>query len=211
MANGAEIATRKDDAKIQQNNANTVSENRSGAGGLRVKLVGFIAGLITVEALAAYFILPGSTDAGTPPPGEKESAAVSPEQAAPSTAKIPETSLDPTQGLGNPGLGSEVEVDLGQFSVTSYQPTTQTTLRIDFHLWGTVDQSLEKDFQSAWVKSNNRLRDQILVIVRSAELSDLTDAGLGLIKRKILEKVNQTLGKPYLKSVVFSEFSFIEQ
>ena len=47
--------------------------------------------------------------------------------------------------------------------------------------------------------------------MRSAELTDLTDAGLGLLKRRIQEKSNQTLGKPLLRAVVFSDFSFIEQ
>jgi hypothetical protein len=51
----------------------------------------------------------------------------------------------------------------------------------------------------------------VIVTLRSSELGDLTDAGLGLIKRRILEKTNRTLGKPYLRSVIFSDFSFIEQ
>jgi len=43
------------------------------------------------------------------------------------------------------------------------------------------------------------------------DVADLADAGLGLVKRKILEKVNQTLGKPLLRTIIFSEFSFVEQ
>jgi hypothetical protein len=43
----------------------------------------------------------------------------------------------------------------------------------------------------------------------------LSDFGLGLIERKIERKIpqkaNRTLGKPLLQSVIFSEFSFIEQ
>ena len=49
------------------------------------------------------------------------------------------------------------------------------------------------------------------MIVRSAEITDLTDAGLGLIKRRILETTNKALGKPLLQGVMFSEFSFVEQ
>ena len=48
-------------------------------------------------------------------------------------------------------------------------------------------------------------------LIGSAHQFDLTDAGLGLIKRRILETTNKTLGKPLLKGVVFSEFSFVEQ
>jgi flagellar FliL protein len=40
---------------------------------------------------------------------------------------------------------------------------------------------------------------------------DLTDAGLGLIKRRILATTNKVLGKPLVQSVVFTEFRFNEQ
>jgi len=42
-------------------------------------------------------------------------------------------------------------------------------------------------------------------------VTDLTDAGLGLLKRKILEKSNRILGRPLLQTIIFSEFSFVEQ
>lgn len=181
----------------------------------KIKLLGFVAGLVLAEAAAAYFILPNpsaaQTAATTPEP-----QAATPQQAGLATTKsqaqaVPEATMDPTLAFGMAGIGNETEVDLGQFSVTAYQPTTEITLRIDFHLWGTVATDKQEEFKKAWNQSENRLRDQIITILRSAELGDLTDAGLGLIKRRILDKTNQTLGKPYLRTVVFSQFSFIEQ
>ena len=59
-------------------------------------------------------------------------------------------------------------------------------------------------------ENRHRFRESVIVIVRSSDLADLTDAGLGLIKRKVLEKTNRALGKPLLKDVVFSEFSLVE-
>jgi flagellar FliL protein len=50
----------------------------------------------------------------------------------------------------------------------------------------------------------------VIVTLRGAEVNDLTDAGLGLLKRTILEKTNAILGKPLLKLVVFSDFSFVQ-
>jgi len=104
-----------------------------------------------------------------------------------------------------------VEVDLGEFAVTSFQPLSSTTIRIDFHLFATVAADDNEDFNTAMQESRHRIRDQVIVILRSSDLEDLTDAGLGLIKRKILEKTNRTLGRPFLKTVIFSDFSFIEQ
>ena len=45
----------------------------------------------------------------------------------------------------------------------------------------------------------------------NCQIEDLTDPGLGLLKRRILAKSNDLLGKPLLRSVVFSDFSFVEQ
>lgn len=177
----------------------------------KLKLAAFVMGLVAAEAIAAYFLLPGSSSAGTMDPDQLANPQEHQATAQSKAVDVPETKMDPTANLGVPGTGDEVEVDLGNFSVTSFQPATQTTLRIDFHLWGTVGSKQSEEFMDQWTKNVNRLRDQILVIVRSAELTDLTDAGLGLIKRKILEKTNHALGKPYLRTVVFSEFSFIEQ
>ena len=42
----------------------------------------------------------------------------------------------------------QVEVDLGEFNVTAYQPISNTTLRIDFHLYGTVAAAEQKEFMA---------------------------------------------------------------
>jgi flagellar FliL protein len=104
-----------------------------------------------------------------------------------------------------------VEIDLGDYDVTSYQPSSGTALRIGFHLYGTLEKEKSEGFNEAMEACRHRVRDQVLIIVRSAEMADLADPGLGLIKRKILEKTNAALGRPMLHSVVFSDFSFIEQ
>lgn len=105
----------------------------------------------------------------------------------------------------------KIEVDLGEYGITSYQPVTNTTLRIDFHLFATVLETDESDFSSRFTDNQQRMRDQVLVVLRSSEEPDLTDPGLGLIKRKILASINHTLGKPLLQEVVFSDFSLVEQ
>jgi flagellar FliL protein len=126
------------------------------------------------------------------------------------------------------------EVDLGKFSVTAFQPASNTTLLIDFHLFGTVavepneehaaaaehggdhghgkeEPAPDDEFSRLFKKNEHRFRDQVITIVRSAELTDYADPSLGLIRRKILEKSNRTLGKPLLREVIFSDFSLIEQ
>lgn len=107
--------------------------------------------------------------------------------------------------------GDQREVELGEFQVSAYQPLSNTTLRLDFHIFGTVADGQEDEFASLLEAKKQRFRDQVITIIRSGDIADFTEAGLGLIKRRILETTNKTLGRPYLHSVIFSKFSFIEQ
>jgi hypothetical protein len=65
--------------------------------------------------------------------------------------------------------------------------------------------------KAAFDEHVHRFRDMVISEIRHLENADLADPGLGLIKRRILEKSNALFGKPILKSVVFPDFSYIEQ
>ena len=56
-----------------------------------------------------------------------------------------------------------------------------------------------------------RLRERITVEFRNAEITDLADSELGLIKRRILEKSNALFGKPLLRSVLLPDFNYYQQ
>jgi len=165
----------------------------------RLKVIGFVAVVVAVECLVAYMYLPG--------PGQTAAVASSSMATPVEDPQMPGES----EGSEDSQAPDEVEVDLDSFTVTSYQAATNTTLRIDFHLFATVAAEDQQAFLD-WLEANrHRFRDQVIVTVRAAEISDLTDAGLGLIKRKILDKTNRSIGKPLLRSVIFSDFSFLEQ
>lgn len=167
----------------------------------KLKLLLFAVSVVLVECVIAYLLIPVAAE--TPAMAAKPAKAERAAEGAPEHAEA--AASDDLAGT------REVEADLGKFGVTSFQPSTSTTLLIDFHLYGTIGAEEKAAFEKAMEGNQHRFRDQVIVIVRSAELTDLTDAGLGLIKRKILEKSNKLLGKPYLRSVIFSDFSFVEQ
>ncbi|MBN2022555.1 MAG: hypothetical protein JW809_07145 [Pirellulales bacterium] len=133
------------------------------------------------------------------------------ESQAKAAAGVEETEDMGTESLAAEETAPQVEVDLGEFTVTAFQPSSSTTMRIDFHLYGMIAQSDEKELLTLKEENDARMREQVNAIVRAANISDVTDPGLGLIKRRILEKTNQILGKPLLKGVIFSDFSYIEQ
>ncbi len=103
------------------------------------------------------------------------------------------------------------EVKLGSYHVVTFNTDTGTSLNIDFELYGTVLAKEETEFTHLFEANKVRLREQILVTLRSSDVADLSDPDLGLLKRQILEKTNRTLGKPLLSEAIFSKFSFIER
>lgn len=107
--------------------------------------------------------------------------------------------------------GEYVEVDLGKYSVMAFQPGANAMRVIEFHLYGTIANAQHRLFERLWEENQQRCRDQVIVTIRSSEVEDFTDPGLGLIKRKILARTNGVLGKPLIEEIVFSEFSFIEE
>ena len=131
------------------------------------------------------------------------------------------------------------EVDLGKFTITSFDQNSNSTVLIDFHLFGTVVKEPEPEhkeeaaadahgghgapkakpgeeedaskFGKLLKKNKHRFRDTVIVTVRNSSPADLADPALGLIKRQILAKTNSLLGEPMLKEVIFSEFSVVQQ
>lgn len=104
-----------------------------------------------------------------------------------------------------------MEVDLGAFHIQSFKPISNTTQFLDFHIYATMRAGDKGEFDSRKSLHMHRLRDQVIAIVRSAETEDLDDPGLGLIKRRVLKKSNDLLGKPLLTGIIVSEFTFLEQ
>jgi flagellar basal body-associated protein FliL len=164
----------------------------------KVKILLFVIAVIAAECVVAYLYLPSASEAA--------SLASAQLGVRPKPEAAPETTEE-AEGQS----ADHVEVDLGSFTVTAFQPVSNTTLHITFRLYGAVKPQDAKDFGKRMEENQHRFREQVIVTVRSANITDLTDAGLGLVKRTIQDKANRSLGKPYLQAIIFSEFSFIEQ
>lgn len=176
-----------------------VEAKRSGGLVSLIKAVVCVAIIIVIECVAAAKLLPST----------EHTAEVAKKLAAAETGG-PGDEL-PDENDETVLVEEVIEVSLGDFHVTAYQPASNTSLSITVELFGTVLAEEESDFLDLFVANEHRLREQVVVTLRGAEVTDLTDAGLGLIKRQILEKSNRTLGKPILQQIVFSQFSFVER
>ena len=166
-----------------------------------VKAVAFISVIVVVEIVAAAMLAPSA----------QETAKLAQQLAAAASG-------DATDAAHEHGEEHEPahdkhlkEVELGSYTITRFNPATSTTLAIDFELYGTVLADDAGDFHHHFENSKARIREGVNMTLHGADSSDLTDAGLGLIKRRILEKTNRALGQPLLKEVLFSKFSFVER
>ncbi len=164
----------------------------------RLAVVGFMGVVVLGESALAYLWLPSADDVLKRT--EEEVAARTEKE------KGEEEGTDVT-ALAE----AVVEVELGQFGITAHQPAAGSTLRVDFTLVGTVLEKDQDEFATLLERNRHRFRDMVLVEIRTAEVADLTDPGLGLIKRRILEKSNALFGKPILRSVFFSDYTFLNE
>jgi len=172
---------------------------KSGGGLMgKVLIAGFMGGVIAVECLLAYLFIP------TP----DEVAALAEENMA---KKLPASLATDEISASREATKNTVEMPLGDYSLTIAQRNSSTALRADFTLAGTVLASDESSFSNLMEKHPARFREIVLYEFRNSEREDLDDPELGLIKRRILERSNKLFGKPILKTLMFPDFSYIEQ
>jgi hypothetical protein len=176
---------------------------RKGGGIFRlIKAVAFVSVIVIVQIVGAAMLAPKAQD----------TAKLAKDIAAAASGQSADAQDEHAKDAKEHGPEKNLkEVELGTYNITRYNPSTNTTLAIDFELFGTVLAEDAAEFQHHFESSNARIKEQITLTMHSAESGDLTDAGLGLIKRQLLEKTNRALGEPMLKEVLFSKFNFVER
>lgn len=182
--------------------ATAPAEAKSSGGLVRALIVAAcISAMLLAQCAVAYFLLPSASDLSAAE--EQKLAQLAKAAAAQQGDKHAEEEFESTDEK------PQTEVDLGAFRISTHHRGATSTLRIDFRLVGMVETAQKPAFESLYEKHRNRIRDRIIFEIRSAEISDLSDPGLGLIKRRILERVNTQLGQPLVQGVVVSDFMFV--
>ena len=169
-----------------------------------IKAMAFISVIVLLEVAAASMLLPSGDE--TKEIADKLAAAEAAREVVSGDEQAEEDAYK-----GTLAMRDMREVPLGDYHVMTYNQNTGVSMNVDFELYGTVLADEESDFFHLYESNKVRVREQILVTIRSVDVTDLSEAGLGLIKRKILEKTNRALGKPLLHEAVFSQFSFVER
>lgn len=168
-----------------------------------VKALAFVSVIVIVQVCAASFLIPSAEETrelAQQLTGERGQEHAEEEHGA-----------EAAHGEGDAHAEGAREVTLGVYHIVSFNPKTSASLSVDFELFGTVLAAEEPEFQHLYEAHQKRISEQITIAVRGLQAADLTDPGLGLLKRIILEKTNRALGKPLVREAVVSQFSFIER
>ncbi len=109
-----------------------------------------------------------------------------------------------------PAYLGDGKAELGDYSIRVFDPITRSVLRTDFRLEGSTSLGDEASFQQ-FMRCNRRFfREQVAVVFRSHNLDDLASPDLKLLGRKIVARVNRSLGERMLKSAEIKDFSLYE-
>jgi flagellar FliL protein len=173
-----------------------------------VKAAAFVSVVVALEVVAANLFIPSAAETQAIAARLADAAAESQDVAA---AQDPAGEDPVGDQLAGETLAAVREVSLGSFNILRYDPHADASLNIDFELYGAVLAEDEAEFLQLYGLNQRRIDEQITITMRSVEVTDLTDPGLGLIKRKILEKTNRALGKPLVREAIFSKFTFYER
>lgn len=169
---------------------------KSGSTMTRIIIGAVVVVVILAEGVLAYIFIPSAKQVSN-----EVLTTLEPEKQGDASTVGEKSELEDT----------DLEVELGDFTIMLHQPTAGTSMQIHFLLAGTVKSEDKEEFDKLLENNKHRFRDKVLSEVRESEVTDLTQPGLGLIKRRILAKSNALFGKPLLTSIVFSKFTFHER
>jgi len=104
-----------------------------------------------------------------------------------------------------------VEFRLGEYGVSFVPPGADRTYRVEFRLFGTVKTKDKEHVEKLYNERMGRFRHRMILEVRNATLSELTENELGLIQRRIFVTSNEILEEPILLGVGFQDYQLTEE
>ena len=153
-----------------------------------------LVGIVLMEIILAAFILPSPSKVKseiTPVIEDEINQRSSPQY------KISPNAIKPEE---------KSEKDLGEFNLSEMDAGPRD-VRISIHFYALVNKSDEEEFGKRYDEHQFRVRFAIITILRSTPATELDDPVLGVVRNKILVKVNEILGAPLVKGIIFTELA----
>jgi len=99
-------------------------------------------------------------------------------------------------------------LDLGNFKIHDLRPTRNETVRLTFKLHLALAPTTTEQQLAHLQHWQHRLRNQVIIAVRTVETKDFQAADLALLRRKILLRVNRLLKSHLAEEVLLTEYLF---
>lgn len=164
----------------------------------KIIISGFISFVVIAETLIFFFMVPSGD----------EVAALAESQLI---KKLEAHMSDEGEHVVDEDEDKIVEFRLGEYGVSFVPPGADRTYRVEFRLFGTVKAKDKEHVEALFTEKMGRFRHRMILEIRNATLSELTENELGLIQRRIFVTSNEILEEPILLSVGFQDYQLTEE
>lgn len=176
-----------DENPTAESSGDSAGANSSGL----TKLLVIVAGVMVIEAVGFFFLMPTSAGSeGDPVVEEVEKVAEEKEQEA---------------------VDQAIESEVGEFRISNAAAAPDAVLHLEFQVHLQTPQELANELQALLTKRKYLVRETIAITARKATYKDLEEPSLGCFKRQIKDRLSKILGKEYVKGVIISNFNMYQQ
>ncbi len=99
-------------------------------------------------------------------------------------------------------------IDLGKFNMRELRPIRNQTMEVSFAVHLAWSDSVDEKLAARLEHWRHRLRQQVIICIRTSDPTVLLEPSLAKLRRKIFLRVNRTLKSVIVEEVLFSSFSF---
>ncbi len=104
------------------------------------------------------------------------------------------------------------EILVGEFSTTNDYASAGESIHLRFKLYATVVKTEAAEIkESVETVHNARIRAAVIEVCRGASLDDLEDPELGVMRRKIRERINRMLGRTAVSEIYITDYTKLLQ
>ena len=99
-------------------------------------------------------------------------------------------------------------LDLGHFKIHDLRPTRNETAKLTFTLHLALAPNVSEQQLAQLQHWKHRLRNQVIIVVRTIETKDFQASDLALLRQKILIRTNRLLKSKLAEDVFLTEYIF---
>ena len=104
-----------------------------------------------------------------------------------------------------------IEKDLGEHEILIHDSKSGATYAVDCMVACTIKYADDTTFDEMYEVNKYRVQEQIMIQFREANIDDLAEKQLGLIKKRISKKIDDLFGGKMIREVHLPEFSYYLQ